>query len=156
MIFMYHLLMIKFAQGLVHYDMFLNHAFLKLVPHQRVHFLNDLINIILSMGLEKDDYKLVGKEIEMDEPYLLYIENLIGVNVDERNGRLIELSDSEQHATLLFLMTLFKVTYQRRYLKEDHRKDWQFWDLSDPENMSRLVRKFEKELDPRFLRSIWK
>jgi hypothetical protein len=149
---MYELLVIKYAQDLVDFDLFYSSVFLRLNTDEKKRFLNDLIDLAFITGIKDDDYEAVVAESQLDRsnPCMTKMNGKIELS-DLRN--VASPSTAELKDALKLLLTLFKVGYSRKY--KIHRKDpptWWYRDLSKAAVIDDLLTEFHSDLDPKYLK----
>ncbi|MEI9920873.1 MAG: DUF5958 family protein [Bacteroidota bacterium] len=139
---MYEVVLIKYAQGLVSYKPFLDSAFLRIDLSDKQQFLRDIIQLIFSNGIKKNDIRNVFDASELSES--LNVAKIFKGGVTSSQMELLtKLPELELEYSFRLLVDLFKVTYQREYRKQKSSpSSWRYWDLSNPMLMLELMNKF--------------
>jgi hypothetical protein len=141
--FMYEVVLVKYAQGLVLYKTFLDSAFLRIGLADKQQFLRDIIQMVFSNGIENKDYSNVIHASDLDESLQAVKVFKDGTSIAELE-KLTTLPEPELEYSFRLLIDLFSVTYQREYQKQKHSASkWQYWDLSNPLLMLELLNKFD-------------
>jgi len=128
----------KFGQDLVNVDNLLE-AFKLLSAGEKERYLTDLVWLVQQSKAKKED---VDQAIIISRLKSTYTPCVL-LKKEYSNSmlaKLTKLPDHEIEKVFILLVSLFKVSYSRRFEQEKSDKDkWWYWDLSDEKNIQ-LIR----------------
>ena len=94
-------------------------------------FFNNLLFFIMQSKPKKDDIELAIKESKLRSTFTPCV--LLRKGVENHNlKKLTELPENEREKSLILLLSLFRIAYNRRFEAEKNNPGkWWYWDLSD-------------------------
>ncbi|WET69680.1 DUF5958 family protein [Sphingobacterium sp.] len=128
----------KFGQGLASYEVLLNKFQLfELVDRNK--FLNDLLFLVLQSKPTDEDVGDAIRESGLKPKFTPCV--LLRKGVAYHNlKKIAELPVGEQEKVLKLFLSLFRVSYQRRFkLERNDPNKWWYWDLSKDENIKKVL-----------------
>lgn len=130
----------KFGQGLVDYEVLLD-KFQSFDLGARNKFLNDLLFLVLQSKPNDGDIGTAIRESGLKPTFTPCV--LLQKGVAYHNlKKIAELPIGEQEKVLKLFLSLFKVSYQRRFqLEKNDPHKWWYWDLSKDENVKKVIDK---------------
>lgn len=138
MILQDEILINKFGQGLVDIESLLD-RFRSFDSSQKDKFFNDLLFLISQSKPSTADIEVSITASKLKPTFTPCV--LLRKGVAYHNlKKITELPEGELEKSFVLLLSLFKVSYQRRFESEknDPHK-WWYWDLSKEENVRRVM-----------------
>ncbi|MCD0465835.1 DUF5958 family protein [Flavobacterium sp. ENC] len=111
--------------------------------NEKKKYLNDLLFFILQSKAKDEDIEPAIEQSKLRKTYTPCV--LIQKGVATHNlKRLLELPENELNKSLILLLNLFKIAYQKRFETEkvDTYK-WWYWDLSDNKNIELILKNYK-------------
>lgn len=132
----------RYGQSLVEENEILVH-FTNLADVQQKEYLLNLIELILQSKPKESDIKIAIKYSQLRPTYTPCVLLHNGIKYYNLK-KITDLPCSERSRSLLLLLNLFKVSYQRRFEKEKNRCDkWWYSDLSDERTIEAILRQYK-------------
>ena len=125
----------KYAQGLVE-EKEITIYFCKFNVDQKREYLRELSSLIIQSKPEEEDISnsIVNSKLRTTFTPCVLLRK--GGKEYHNLIKIIHLPEEELDKVLILFLHLFKIAYQRRYLKEKNTPyKWWYWDMSDPERM---------------------
>jgi len=133
----------KYGQNLISINDITDKFILKILNDKK-EYLSEIVNLIQQSKAKDDDISLAIKNSNLKSTYtpcVLIKKGLIS-NVFEN---MISLPENELQKVLILFLSLFKIAYERRYKSEKNNPNkWWYWDLSDEENIKKILRTFNR------------
>lgn len=128
----------KFGQGLTDIKPLLE-RFKSFDSFQRHNFLNDLLFLISQSKPSASDIELAILDSKLKPTFTPCV--LLQKGIAYHNlKKIIELPPAESEKSFVLLMSLFKISYKRRFeLEKNDPHKWWYWDLSNEDNVRRVV-----------------
>lgn len=124
------ILLNKYAQGIESEEIVLN-AFYDMSLKDKVKYLKDLSNLIIQSKPVREDTNLAILNSGLKQTYTPCVLLQKGITMNNLY-KIIELPENEIQKVIILLLSLFKVSYSRRFLTEkNHPNKWWYWDLSE-------------------------
>lgn len=127
----------KYGQGIVNVEV-LSDEFSDLELTGKRIYLKEIIALILQSKPRVEDIPLAILESKLKStftPCVLLTKGIMNHNLQ----KIADLPETELNKSLLLLLGLFKVSYQRRFQAEKNNSDkWWYWDLSDENNIRKI------------------
>jgi hypothetical protein len=128
----------KFGQGLVSTDHFLN-LFTSFTLIDKKAFLKNVIVLIKQSKPKEGDIDIAIKESGLRPSFTPCVLLRKGIE-DHHLQKIAELPEEELGKSLALLLSLFKISYSRRFESEkSNPTKWWYWDLSNEENVKRII-----------------
>lgn len=111
--------------------------------NEKKKYLNDVLFFILQSKAKDEDIEPAIEQSKLRKTYTPCV--LIKKGVATHNlKRLLELPENELNKSLMLLLNLFKIAYQKRFETEkvDTYK-WWYWDLSDNKNIELILKNYK-------------
>lgn len=129
----------KFGQGLVEIEQ-LSEAFGLFDVLKKKEFLNDFVYLIMQSKPRKEDiYPAIINSClkSTSTPCILLKKGVANHDLE----KIVNLPENELTKAFLLLLSLFKISYNRRFAVEKNNPDkWWYWDLSDNEKMGIIMK----------------
>lgn len=121
----------KYGQELIEINFFKT-FFSNLDLQNKKDYLNNLVELISQSKPTDTDVENVINQSNLKTTFTPCV--LLKKGVTNHNLiKMINLPETELNKTLILLLNLFKVAYQRRFIAEkDNPNKWWYWDLKDP------------------------
>lgn len=124
------ILLNKFGQDLVEIEQII-HNFMGIDRSQKRNFLNDLVHLIIQSKPQNSDIEMAIKHSGLKSTHTPCVLLRKGV-APHQLFKILELPDAEVSKSLVVLLSLFKVAYNRRFeIERGNPNKWWYWDLSD-------------------------
>lgn len=129
----------KFGQNLIFVDEIKNKFESQTTIQKRI-FLNEIINLINQSKPVNDDIEIAIIESKLKQSYTPCV--LIKKGVENYNlKKLAELPDNELNKSLILLLNLFKIAYNRRFeIEKNNPNKWWYWDLSNEDLINKIIK----------------
>ena len=123
------ILLNKYAQGVESKEIVLN-TFYDMSLKDKLEYLKDLSNLIIQSKPVGGDVDLAILDSELKQTYTPCVLLQKGITMNNL-FKIIELPENEIQKVIILFLSLFKVSYSRRFLIEkNHPNKWWYWDLS--------------------------
>lgn len=130
----------KYGQGLILPDILLN-EFLVFGLIEKRNYLKEIISLILQSKPHEEDIQPAIYESKLKPTFTPCVLLSKGV-ANHHLQKIAELPETELNKALLLLLSLFKLSYQRRFQAEKNNPDkWWYWDLSDERKVEMILKK---------------
>ena len=131
----------QYAQSLIERECILA-RFEQMDGDEKKVYLNNLITLITQSKSVNADIEMAIENSGLKRTYTPCV--LLQKDVKYYNlSRIIELPEYESVKSLLLLLSLFKIAYNRRFLVEKNvPHKWWYWDLSDKKTVERIIKDF--------------
>lgn len=137
----YEILINKFGQELISIDE-LWREFELLNRDEKRDFFISLLELIQQAKPQDTDIEIAIEASKLKPTYIPCILLRKGV-AHYRLEKIINLPEGEWRKSLILLLHVFRVAYQRRFKVEyNNPNKWWYWDLSDEKNLKRLKSMF--------------
>lgn len=129
----------QFGQNLIFADDIKN-KFESQTTVQKKIFLNEIINLINQSKPNNEDIEIAIVESKLKQTYTPCV--LIKKGIENYNlKKLVDLPENELNKSLILLLSLFKIAYQRRFqIEKDNPNKWWYWDLSNEELLNKILK----------------
>lgn len=131
------ILLNKFAQGLTTNNELVT-SFSNYKLDQKIAYLEEIIALIIQTRPQEEDIEFSIQESGLKPtvtPCVLLRKGLASHNLK----KISSLKEDELNKSLLLLLSLFKVSYQRRYNQEkNHPHKWWYWDMADEKILDKI------------------
>ncbi|SOD81533.1 DUF5958 family protein [Spirosoma fluviale] len=124
----------QFGQGISSHKELVAH-FMQLTNDQKKISFYELHRLIRQLNPLAADIEVALTESPLDDSYTS------GFNFTSRWLKMTSLTQPEEENNYIFLLYLFKTTYQRHYqLKKQDPENWRYQDLSNPEIVQNILK----------------
>jgi len=105
-------------------------------------YLEEIVALIMQSKPKDEDIEPAIKESNLKPTFTPCVLLRNGVETSKLK-KIINLPNNELQKSLVLLMALFKMAYQRRFNEEKNNPDkWWYWDLSQPNIEDKILKLF--------------
>ena len=131
----------KYGQELINSKIIIDY-FSSLELTEKKTYLKEIVELIIQSKPKEKDVKTAIEKSGLKTTYTPCVLLIKGVT-NHNLQRIVELPDSEMNKSLKLLLSLFKVSYWRRFnLEKNDVNKWWYWDLSKEENVVKALNEF--------------